>query len=221
MGRVIFQGGEMTTNEVNPGKGCFGWVAKVFGGIFGLITLGSAIVGILQYFDPSAPPAPNPVVVTVVADEPVSEPSNSSDVSASSGITPEQWQAVEDFLRGAVAAEIAAYEYGDPSYASMFYGDALQTIQTQIADLNARGVMLAAQFDVNSSYVHDIRAPSNNRIEVDSCEYWAQAYYDRLTGTLLESTDWTLVPQTIMIEYLNADFYITSVAFYGDQAFCN
>lgn len=207
----------MTKNEINPGKSCFGWVVKVF---VGLITLGSAVVGILEYFEPPTPPqAPpsNPVVVAVITSEP--EP-DSSDQSTSSDITAEQWQAIEDFLRGAVAAEIAAYQYGDPSYASMFYGDALQTIQTQIADFNSRGILLAASFDSDNSYIDDIRVTGSNRIEVDSCEYWANEYYDRQTGVLLEAASWTLVPQTIMIEYLNKDFYITSVAFYADQAFC-
>lgn len=210
----------MTENEVNPGKGCFGWVAKVFGGIFGLITVGSGLVAILQYF---GPPAPSPAsssnqVVVVITSGPASNPSNQS---ALSDVTPEQWQAIENFLRGAVAAEIAAYQYGDPSYASMFYGDALQKIQAQIADLNSRGILLAASFDSSSSYIHDIRVTGSNRIEVDSCEYWANEYYDRQTGVRLDSASWTLVPQTIMIEYLNADFYITSVAFYADRAFCN
>ena len=211
----------MTKNEINPAKGCFSWVAKVFGGIFGLITVGSGLVAILQYIDPPALPQAPPsgqVVVAVITSEPAPDSSNPS---APADITPEDWQAIEDFLRRAVAAEIAAYQYGDPSYASMFYGDALQTIQNQITDLNSQGVMLAAQFDANGSYIHDIRVISSNRIEVDSCEYWVQEYYDRQTGTLLESTSWTLVPQTIMIEYLNGDFYITSVAFYGDQAFCS
>ncbi len=207
----------MTKNEINPGKSCFGWVAKVF---VGLITLVSAVVGILEYFEPPAPtPAPpsNPVVVAVITSEPAS---NSSNQSAPTDITPEQWQAIESFLRDAVAAEIAAYQYGDPSYASMFYGDALQTIQNQIADLNSQGVLLAASFDSENSYIDDIRVTGSNRIEVDSCEYWANEYYDRQTGVLLDSLSWTLVPQTIMIEYLNEDFYITSVAFYADQAFC-
>src|SRR5215213_3811692 len=207
----------MTKNEINPGKSCFGWVAKVF---VGLITLVSAVVGILEYLEPSAPPqAPssNPVVVAVITSEPASDSSNQS---TPSDITLEQWQAIEDFLRRAVAAEIVAYQYGDPSYASMFYGDALQTIQNQIADLNSRGIFLAASFDSDNSYIDDIRVTGSNRIEVDSCEYWENEYYDRQTGALLDSASSTLVPQTIMIEYLNADFYITSVAFYADQAFC-
>lgn len=77
-----------------------------------------------------------------------------------------------------------------------------------------------AHFDYDTSYIHDIRITQTNRIEVDSCEYWSHDYYDRHTGALLSSDSWTLVPQTIMIEYLDADFYITSVAFYSGQAFC-
>lgn len=207
----------MTKNEINPGKSCFGWVAKVF---VGLITVGSAVVGILEYFESPAPPqasSSNQVVVAVITSEPAPD---SSDQSDPADITPEDRQAIEGFLRRAVAAEITAYQYGDPSYASMFYGDALQTIQTQIADLNSRGILLAASFDSDNSYIQDIRVTGSNRIEVDSCEYWANEYYDRQTGALLDSASWTLVPQTIMIEYLNADFYITSVAFYADQAFC-
>ena len=147
--------------------------------------------GILEPPAPPQAPSSNQVVVAVITSEPAPD---SSDRSTSSDITAEQWQAIEDFLRGGVAAEIAAYQYGDPSYASMFYGDALQTVQTQIADLNSQGVMLAAQFDANSSYVHDIRVTGRNRIEVDSCEYWAREYYDRQTGALPDSASWTLRP---------------------------
>ena len=211
----------MTKNEINPGKGCFGWVAKVFGGILALIAAGSGLVAILQYLDPPASvqaPSSNQVVVAVITSEPAPASSNPS---VSSDITMEERQAIEDFLRRAVAAEIAAYQYGDSSYASMFYGDALQTIQSQIEDLNSQGILLAASFDSDNRYIHEIRVKASDRIEVDSCEYWANEYYDRQTGVLLDSASWTLVPQTIMIEYLNADFYITSVAFYSNQAFCN
>ena len=214
----------MTTNEVNPAKGCAGWIKGLFAGIFGLIAAGSGLVAILQYISPPAPSQAldsNPVVVAVITSEPDSNVSGSSNASTSSDVTPEQWQAIESFLTGAVAAEITAYQYGDASYASMFYGDALQILQNQIADLNSQGILLAASFDSDNSYIHDIRVTQSNQIEVDSCEYWANEYYDRQTGTLLDSIAWTLVPQTIMIEYLNTDFYITSVAFYTDQAFCN
>jgi hypothetical protein len=217
-GAYYFKEVKMATNEVNPAKGCAGWVKGLFAGIVALIAAGSGLVAILQYMNPTAPPpAPssNQVIVAVITNEPASSGSSSA-----SDITPEEWQAVEEFLRTAVAAEIAAYQYSDPSYATMFYGDALQTIQGQIQDLISRGIFLDAHFDYDTSYIHDIRVTQTNRIEVDSCEYWSHDYYDRQTGALLSSDSWILVPQTIMIEYVNADFYITSVAFYSGQAFC-
>ena len=212
----------MTSNEVNPAKGCAGWLKGLFAGVFALIAAGSGLVAILQYLNPPVPqPASsNPIVVAVVTSESVSNISNVSNPPMPADITSEQWQVIDEFLQGAVAAEIMAYQYGDPSYASMFYGDALQSIQDQIVDFNSKGIMLAAYFDSDKSYIHDIRVTPSNRIEVDSCEYWANEYYDRQSGVLLESMSWMLVPQTIMIEYFNSDFYITSVAFYGDQAFC-
>jgi hypothetical protein len=204
----------MIADDPNKAQGCAGWLKWLVGTGLALVAAGGSIVAILQYLNPPAPASitvSNPGVVVPITSEPTPE---------QTGITSEQWQAVEEFLRLAVAAEIAAYQYGDPSYATMFYGDALQTIQGQIVDLNARGVLLDAHFDSENSYVHDIRVTQNNRIEVDSCEYWSRDYYDRQTGALLTSDSWALVPQTIMIEYLNADFYITSVAFYTGQAFC-
>ena len=204
----------MISNDSNTSRGCSGWLKWLIATGLGLVAAGGSIVAILQYLD-SPDPAPissvNPVGVVVITSEPA---------SAQAEITPEQWQAVEDFLRRAVVSEITAYQYSDSAYATMFYGDALWTIQNQIADLNSRGIFRAARFDYDNSYVHDIRVTQNSRIEVDSCEYWANDYYDRQTGLLLSSDSWMLVPQTIMIEYLNEDFYITSVAFYTGQAFC-
>jgi hypothetical protein len=204
----------MISNDFDTSPGCARWFRWLIGTGFALVAAGSSLVAILQYFDPPTQvpvPSDNPVNVVVITSQPVSDQAE---------ISPEQWQAVESFLEAAVVAEITAYQYGDPSYATMFYGDALQRIQDQIADLNSKGILLSARFDFDNSYVHDIRVTQSNRIEVDSCEYWANDYYDRQTGMLLGSDSWTLVPQTIMIEYLNANFYITSVAFYNDQSFC-
>jgi hypothetical protein len=204
----------MMPNDSNTSKGCTGSVKWLVGAGFTLLGVCASIVGILEFFEPPAAPyvpAAGQVVVVSVTSEPAAE-----QVDASL----EEWQIIESFLRRAVDSEIAAYQYGDPAYAAMFYGDALQTIQSQIEDLNSNGIFLAARFDHDNSYIHDIRFTQNNRIEVDSCEYWAHDYYDRQTGALLSSDSWKLVPQTIMIEYLNAAYFITSVAFYTGQAFC-
>ncbi len=208
---------KMNSNNPNNSRGCAGWVKGLGGGLLALLTAAASCAGILQYFD-SARPAPvapvNPVIVIT------SEPASNAQANVSN-ISPEQWQAVEDFLRNAVNAEVTAYQYGDPSYANMFYGDALQSIQNQISDLNSKGILMDAHFDYDKSYIRNIRVPQTNRIEADSCEYWANNYYDRQTGSLISSDTWTLVPQTIVIENLNNNFFITSVAFYTGQAFCS
>lgn len=201
-------------NDSNTSKGCTGSLKWLVGAGFTLLGVCASIVGILEFFEPPAAPyvpvADQVVVVAVTSELPAKQ------VNASL----EEWQIIESFLRRAVDSEIAAYQYSDPSYATMFYGDALQTIQDQIAELNLNGLLLTARFDPDNSYIHDIRFTQNNRIEVDSCEYWARDYYDRQTGLLLSSESWKLMPQTIMIEYLNAAYFITSVAFYTGQAFC-
>lgn len=207
----------MDTNNSNNSKGCFGWFKGVGAVLFGLLTAAASCTGIMQYLDSTAnrqAPASNPVSVVVVTSEPA------SNVQANiASVSPEDWQAVESFLQEAVVAETTAYQYGDASYASMFYGDALLSLQNQIQDLNSRGVLADAHFDYVNSYLHDVRIVQNH-IEVDSCEYWANDYYNRLTGELLGSDSSKLVPQTITIELLNGTLYITSIAFYTGQAFC-
>lgn len=203
----------MISNDSNTSQGCSGWLKWLIGTGLALIAAGGSFVAMLQYFNPrSDTPSSNTILVLPATNVPSPEPQV---------VSPELWQAVEGFLNIAVVSEIAAYQYGDSAYgATMFHGDAMQSLQDQIADLNSRGVMRAARFDSDNSYIYDIRFTQNDRIEVDSCEYWANDYYDRQTGTLLSSDSWTLVPQTILIEYLDAEFYITSVAFYTGQAFC-
>ena len=209
----------MNPNNSNTSKGCLSWVNGLAAVILGLLTAAASCAGIMQYINSAAAtptPPPNPVIV--ITGEPASNPSNAQ--ASVVNVSAEDWQAVENFLGGAVVAEIAAYQYNDASYASMFYGDALQSIQNQILDLSSRGVFRSARFDYDNSYIYDIRFGQNNRIEVDSCEYWASDYYDQLTGNLLGSDDWALVPQTIVIENVNAGYYVTSIAFYTGQAFC-
>ena len=201
-------------NDLDTAPGCAGWMKWLIGTGIGLI--GTA-VAVLQYCAPVTPPPPAPPIVNTV----VVPATNVPVPTLSSVVSPDVWQAVEEFLRAAVISEIAAYQYGDSAYAgAMFQGDAMQSLQDQIANLNSRGIMLAARFDYDNSYIRDIRVSQNERIEVDCCEYWANDYYDRQTGALLSSDPSKLVPQTILIEYLNAEYYITSVAFYTGQAFC-
>lgn len=214
----------MNVNNQNTSKGCLSWFKGLGGLLLGLLTAAASCAGILQFvtsINPTPTPQANSGYIASTS-VPVSNVSNASDTQANvSTVSATEWQAVANFLQNAVAAEIAAYQYGDASYANMYYGDALQTLQSQISDLNAKGIYLVESFDVNKSYIHAIREPDGSHIEVDSCEYWASDYYDRQTGNLINSDDWSLVPQTILIEYLNGNFYITSVAFYTGRAFCS
>jgi hypothetical protein len=219
-GNTAFQGMEferevkMISEDSNTSQGCFGLMKWLIGAGLGLIAAGGSVVAILEFFkpDPVYSPAQNTVIVVPATNVPTPGPAD---------ITPEEWQAVEEFLSLAIVSEITAYEYGDPSYATTFSGGAMETIQSQIADLNSRGVLLMAQFDPDNSYIYDIRVTPTSKIEVDSCEYWTHDYFDRQTGTFIDSDPWELVPQTITIEELNENFYITSIAFYTGQAFCN
>lgn len=211
----------MISDDMSTSQGFAGWLKWLIGTGFALIAAGGSIVAILEYLEPDPHPAPASNPVSVAPATPVTVvPATSVPSPVPEGVSPELWQAVEDFLSYAIVAEITAYEYGDPSYATMFYAGAMETLQSQISDLNARGLLLMAYFDYDNSYIHNIRALQNSRIEVDTCEYWAHDYYDRQSGAFLDSDPWELVPQTITIEELNANFYITSVAFYAGQAFC-
>jgi hypothetical protein len=210
----------MNDNTSNKPKGCLSWMSGIGAAVVGLLTAGASCAAILQYMNsttPSQPASSNPPAVVVITSEPVSN--NVQSGSAQTSVSVEEWDAIESFVIQAVVAEITAYQYGDPSYATMFYGDALQALQGEILDLNSRGLLMDPHFDYDNSYLNDIRV-GQNHIEVDSCEYWSSDYYDRLTGQLVGSDPSALVPQTITIEYLNENFYITAISFHTGQAFC-
>lgn len=213
----------MSSDSNNTSKGCFSWAKGIGAGLLGLLTAAASCAGIMQYFQAGAAtpvPSPNPVSVVVVTSVPVSNASNAGNVQANvATASPEQQKIIEGFLQSAVAAEITAYQYGDASYATMFAKDALLALQNQIMDLNTKGIFLDAQFDYNTSYIHDIRFTANKQIEVDWCEYWAQNLYERQTGNLISSYGRTLIPETIVMEYLGNNFYITKV--YSNQTFCS
>lgn len=215
----------MNPNNSNTSKGCLSWVKGLGAGLLGLLTAAASCAAIMQYIQSSggtADPKSNDVQVVVVTSEPASYDSTASNASSpqsnGASISAQDRQAVETFLQSAVSAEIAAFQYGDSSYANMFAGAALQALQTQILELNARGVYLDARFDYTNSYIRDIRLPQSNQIEVDWCEYWAGDFYERQTGTLIESSPWRLIAETILIESLNDSIYITQMA--SGQTFC-
>ena len=131
-------------------------------------------------------------------------------------------QQVSDFLTRAIELEIDSYRNGtaDPA-AQVMTGEALASLQDNIDSLNQQGLISISEFDYYQSYIHDIRSIDNSHLEVDTCEVWTDTTYRLSDGQPVESTDPTLIPQTISIQQQDASWYITSVQFYDAPAFCS
>lgn len=205
------------SNNSTMSRGCAGWFKWLIATLTALLAAGGSIVALINHFNP-----PSSVIEVHVEqpDRPDQEPVSAVAPPDRPEVSPELEREINDFLSGAIQAEISAYWYGDASYATQFYADALQTLQLKIAELNRRGILEVASFDYAASYIADVRFTNDNTIEVDSCEYWASDYYDRQTGALIGSEPSRLVPQTIMVERFDTRLFITSIAFYTGRAFC-
>ena len=131
-------------------------------------------------------------------------------------------QQVSDFLTRAIGLEIDSYRNrtADPA-AQVMTGEALASLQDNIDSLNQQGLVSISEFDYYQSYIHDIRAIDNSHLEVDTCEVWTDTTYRLSDGQPVDSTDPTLIPQTISIQQQNASWFITSVQFYDAPAFCS
>ncbi len=129
---------------------------------------------------------------------------------------------VSDFLTRAIELEIVSYRNGtiDPA-AQVMTGEALATLQDNIDALNQQGLVSISEFDYYQSYIHDIRVIDNNHLEVDTCEVWTDTTYSLSDGEPVDSSDPTLVPQTITIQQQNSSWFITSVQFYDAPSFCS
>ena len=136
-------------------------------------------------------------------------------------ISPELSREVSDFLTEAIELQIEAYQSGDASIASsILAGDLLGTMEDEIASLNQQGLVQISEIDYYRSYIDDIRVISSTQLEVDSCEVWTTDTYRRSDGALVQSTEARLLPQTITIQKLNTDWFITQVDFLNAPAFC-
>jgi hypothetical protein len=137
------------------------------------------------------------------------------------GVSPKLAREVGDFLTKAVKLQIEAYRRGDASVAaSIMAGEILQSLQTEIDSLNQQGIIEIANIDYYKSYIDDIRIISNTQLEVDTCEVWAIQFYRKTDGTLVQSNDPKLLPQTITIQKINNGWFITAVEFFEAPAFC-
>jgi hypothetical protein len=131
-------------------------------------------------------------------------------------------QQISDFLTRAIELQIEAYQKGDPAIASsVLAGQPLSDLETDIGSLNQQGFVSLSDIDYYQSYIHDIRVINDSQIDVDTCEVWTTQTYRQSDGQLVDSTDPTLLPQTITIQKQNGSWFITNVTFLDAPAFCN
>ena len=129
---------------------------------------------------------------------------------------------VSEFLTRSIELQIEAYRNNDASIASsIMSGPILEGLTAEINSLQQQGLISISEIDYYESYMNDIRVVNDALIEVDTCEVWTTHTYRQSDGQLLESTGPDLLPQTITIEQLNGDWFITNVEFFDAPAFCN
>lgn len=130
-------------------------------------------------------------------------------------------QDVSDFLSNAIDLEIQAYRNESADVvSSVMAGNALASVQNDIASLSQQGLVMISEIDYYKSYINDIRQIDNTHLEVDTCEVWTNDAYNKSTGELVDSQGPDLLPQTITIQQIDSNWYITDVQFFDAPAFC-
>jgi len=138
------------------------------------------------------------------------------------GVSSELENEVSDFLTNAIELEIEAYRNNDASVAaSVMTGDIYTNLQNDIASLQQQGLVVISEIDYYESFISDIRVINNSLIEVDTCEVWTNDTYQESDGQFVDSEGPTMLPQTITIEQLNSNWFITDVQFHDAPAFCS
>ncbi len=136
-------------------------------------------------------------------------------------VSPELSKEVSDFLTKAIQLQIEAYRKGDANIAApIMAGDIFTVLESEISGLNQQGLVQISEIALYKSNINDIRVISNTNIEVDTCEVWSTNIYQRSDGSLVQSTDPRLLPQTITIQKLGQGWFITNVNFFDAPAFC-
>jgi hypothetical protein len=137
-------------------------------------------------------------------------------------ISPELSEDVSEFLTQAIELQIQAYREGDASVASpILAGDLLADLQEDIASLNQQGLVQISEINYYQSYIDDIRIINQQHLEVDSCETWTTNTYRRSDEALVQGGEPRLLPQTITIQQINNNWFITDVEFFNAPAFCD
>jgi hypothetical protein len=136
------------------------------------------------------------------------------------GISDETKKEAAMLIVNADKAEILANYYQDDSYLTPYYaGYALQQLQQNIESIKQSGYLVLDDLDLDKSYYVNMRL-ENNVLSIDECEYWKTYFYNPSTGDLVSESEWTLVPQTISIELVGEQPYITAISFYQNNGFC-
>ncbi len=122
---------------------------------------------------------------------------------------------MSEFLTRAIELQIEAYQNGDASIASsIMTGPILDSLAAEINSLNQQGLVSISEIDYYESYINDIRVVNDARIEVDTCEVWTTNTYRLSDSQLVDSQGPSLLPQTITIEQLDGNWFITTVDFF-------
>ena len=136
------------------------------------------------------------------------------------GISDDVQNAAAALIVNADKAEILANYYQDDSYLKSYYaGYALQQMQQNIENIKQSKYIELDDLDLENSYYVGMHL-NNNVLTIDECEYWKTYLYDPGTGNLAGESEWILVPQTISIELVGDQPYITAISFYQNNAFC-
>jgi hypothetical protein len=129
---------------------------------------------------------------------------------------------VSEFLTRAIELQMEAYRNGDASIASsIMAGPVLDSLSAEIDSLNQQGLIAISEIDYYQSSIKDIRVVSDTLLEVDTCEVWTTNTYGLSDGQLVDSNGPSLLPQTLTIEQLNGNWFITNVDFFDPPAFCD
>lgn len=137
------------------------------------------------------------------------------------GVSPELAKEVGDFLTNAIKLQIKAYREGDASVAStVLGGEILENLFAEIDSLNQQGLVEVAEIDYYKSYVADIKIINAAQIEAKTCEVWTTQFFQKSDGKIVQTIEATLLPQTIIIQKIGENWFITKVNFEKAPAFC-
>lgn len=169
---------------------------------------------------------PPPTDIAIVLPTPFSPPPLLTPVQTDPNqplpVTDEQHQRIWAFINSAFQAEISAYYYGNSTYLdTIIAGDALNTMQTEISDLNNQGLVRVFTFDPTQSYIYNARNDSVSKVTVEICSMWSSTTAQRATGVQIAQSPPTLYPQTLVLEQIATGWFITSMTVHTAPAFCS